>query len=424
MNENTTPVNWRPPLVVLIGMGMSPEDLSPRAHRWLEQAEILAGGHRHLAAFSEYGVEKIVIEAPLDKGLERIRDISARKRTAVLASGDPFYFGIGKRLVETLGDENVLALPNVTSVQTFFARLRQSWEDVKVISLHGRKEEELIAKLVFETARCPRIAVFTDNEHNPAWIARQLLGAGFKDRILIVAENLGEISEKISRLTVEEALEQNFAPLNMAVILSPSTADSHSAKNLDLPLFGLAESAFLHEAGMITKMEVRAVVLACLHLIPDLTLWDLGAGSGAVGIEAARLVPLRQVFAVEMNDRRYQEILVNAGRLAGPVVKAIKGRASEIIGQLPTPDRVFIGGSGPELQEILESVAKRLAPRGRVVQTTVTLDSLEISRSFWQKRGFELSISQVQINRSVPVARTLRFEALNPVFVISAWHTY
>lgn len=170
---------------------------------------------------------------------------------------------------------------------------------------------------------------------------------------------------------------------------------------------------------MITKMEVRAVVLALLHLEPGLVLWDLGAASGSVSIEAARLVALKEVIAVEKQVPRYEALRRNIKAYGVAEVRAVHGTAREVLAELPDPDRVFIGGSGNDLPEVLQQVSERLRAGGRVVQTAVTLDTLESARSFWSGKPFEVSITQLQVNRSVPIAESLRFEALNPVFILS-----
>jgi precorrin-6Y C5,15-methyltransferase (decarboxylating) len=174
---------------------------------------------------------------------------------------------------------------------------------------------------------------------------------------------------------------------------------------------------------MITKMEVRAVVLASLQLGQGQVLWDLGAATGSVSVEAARIARLKRVLAVEKNQSRYLKLLQNLEKFGASKVEAVCARASEAIGAFPDPDRVFIGGSGSELDAILEAVARRLLPDGRVVQTVVLLQTLEKVSAFWKDRDFKVSIVQLQVNRSVPTGKDLRLEALNPVFVVSAWRS-
>jgi precorrin-6B C5,15-methyltransferase / cobalt-precorrin-6B C5,C15-methyltransferase len=168
-------------------------------------------------------------------------------------------------------------------------------------------------------------------------------------------------------------------------------------------------------------MEVNADALAMLRLCPGQVMWDFGAGTGSVSIEAARVAGLERVFAVEKNESRYLKLLQNLEKFNVSVVEGICGTASEIADRLPDPDRVFIGGSGEDLEKILGIVAERLLPGGRVVQTIVLLSTLEEVRSFWKNRGFEVSITQLQVSRSVPTGEDQRLEALNPVFIASSW---
>lgn len=415
------PNEWRPPTVLLVGLGLGREDLSARASRWLERAEVLAGGKRHLDSFPEFQGEKIPLEAPLEESLQRLKDHSERKRTAVLASGDPFFFGIGRRLARYLGKERLLTFPNATSVQALFAALGEAWEDVAVLSLHGGVRLAQPADWLRTVRSTARVALLTDPHRTPGWIAQQLIEAGMADRTLIVAEDLGLSTECIHHLSLEEARNRSFSSLNMVVVSREDGGKNPASSSSDLPVFGLSESAFEHEAGMITKMEVRAVALAHLHLKPGLVLWDLGAASGSVSIEAARLTALREVIAVEKNAGRFEALQRNLKAFGLAEVHAVYGRACDVLDQLPDPDRVFIGGSGEDLPEILRRVTARLRPGGRVVQTVVTLDTLETARSFWGGQPFEMSISQLQVNRAAAIAESLRFEALNPVFIVSVW---
>ena len=212
------PNEWRPPTVLLVGLGLGREDLSARASRWLERAEVLAGGKRHLDSFPEFQGEKIPLEAPLEESLQRLKDHSERKRTAVLASGDPFFFGIGRRLARYLGKERLLTFPNATSVQALFAALGEAWEDVAVLSLHGGVRLAQPADWLRAVRSTARVALLTDPHRTPGWIAQQLIEAGMADRTLIVAEDLGLPTECIHRLPLEEARNRSFSPLNMVVV--------------------------------------------------------------------------------------------------------------------------------------------------------------------------------------------------------------
>jgi precorrin-6B C5,15-methyltransferase / cobalt-precorrin-6B C5,C15-methyltransferase len=412
---------WCPPLMLLVGLGMGKDDLSVKVLQWLKCAEVLAGGRRHLDLFPEFTGEKIPLESSLDEFIESVKDISERRRTAVLASGDPLYFGIGRRLVTALGRERVVAFPNITSIQALFSCLREPWEDVKVLSLHGRARSAQPSEWLRAVRSSSRVALFTDPHHHPGWIAEQLLDAGMTNRLLIVGEDLRLPTENVRCVSLEQARTSDFSPLNVVVVAAEDPVNRPGAPVQSLPVFGLPESAFEHDSGMITKMEVRAVALAHLQLEPGLVMWDIGAGSGSVSIEAARVTPLKQVFAVEKNPERYEALKQNVKTLGALEVQTVYGSACEVIDQLSDPDRVFIGGSGGELGELLPRVAERLRAAGRVVQTVVALDTLEAIRSFWRSKPVELSITQLQVNRSTAIGQSMRFEALNPVFVVSVW---
>lgn len=412
---------WQPPLVALLGLGVNPCNLAPEAMRWLDRAEILVGGKRHLADFAKHPADKIQLQAPLEQTLETIQKISTERRTLVLASGDPLFFGIGRRLVELLGRERLHVLPNISAVQHLFARLAEPWEDAVVVSLHGRggtsADSGSWLRVVCEHAK---VAIYTDPHNTPGKIAELLLAAGLSECTLAVGEDLGTPAEKIGFFTLEEAQARVFSPLNVVVVLRP--ADSHVASDQkSSAVFGIADDAFQHQAGLITKMEVRAVALANLQLKPDLVLWDLGAGSGSVSIEAARIVRLKRAYAVEKDAARYQDLRQNAARLAPGAIVAINEDSLHVLERLPDPDRVFIGGSGSNLLPILRHCAERLQEAGRIVQTIVTLDTLQAVLSFWRDQPFVVTVTQLQVNRSSPILATVRLQALNPVFIVAAW---
>jgi precorrin-6Y C5,15-methyltransferase (decarboxylating) len=369
--------------------------------------------------FPEFPCEKLPLESPLDEFLATLKDISERKRTAVVASGDPLFFGIGRRLMSALGRERVIVFPNITSVQALFSRLGESWDDVKVVSLHGGVRSQLPTEWIQMVRSSSRVALFTDPHHHPAWIAERLLEAGITERSLIIGEDLGLPTERIRYMPLAEASSSSFSSLNIVVVAAEPHGDIVRAPTEGFPLFGLPDSAFKHDAGMITKMEVRAVVLAHLQIEPDLVMWDIGAGSGSVSIEASRIAPLKRVIAVEKNLKRYEALKLNVKVLGTSAIETVHGNIIEAIDLLPAPDRVFIGGSGGELWRLLPRLAERLQPEGRIVQTVVALDTLETIRSFWRERPVELTVTQVQVNRSTDIGNSLRLDALNPVFIVS-----
>jgi precorrin-6Y C5,15-methyltransferase (decarboxylating) len=404
-------------------MGAGRQWLGALAIEWIDEAQILAGGRRHLELFPNHSGMKLSLKSPLAESIEEIGRLSNTKRVAVLCSGDPLFFGIGRTLADRFGRERLVVIPNVTSVQSLCARICESLDEVDAVSFHGRKGEAGIERVLDILHRGRKAAVMTDPEHKPKWIARELIESNQGECKLIIGEDLGTSSERVRSFSPSDAAGEEFSPLNV-ILVKPGASIVRAGKT-DKPemVFGFGEEAFEREAGMITKLEVRAVVLALLQLGCGQVLWDLGAATGSVSVEAARIARLRRVFAIERNPSRYSKLSRNLEKFGASEVEAVCAAASEAIGALPAPDRVFIGGSGDDLETILEAVAQRLLPGGRIVQTAVLLQTLEKVSTFWRNKNFEVSIVQLQVSRSVPTGKDLRFEALNPVFIVSAWRS-
>ncbi|MGC8490182.1 MAG: precorrin-6y C5,15-methyltransferase (decarboxylating) subunit CbiE [Syntrophobacteraceae bacterium] len=410
------PADWKPPHIVVIGMGIGPQCLGPLALEWIGAAQTLVGSARHLESFPDHAGEKLHFRSPISESIEEIGSISNTKRVAVLCSGDPLFFGIGKTLTEKFGGERLVILPNITSVQALCAGACESWDLTETVSFHGAKGYAGIERVLDILKKGHKAAVLTDPEHTPGWLARELIRSGRPDCRLLIGEDLGTPSEAIRLLLPSEASNLEFSPLNVLLVKPGGSAKNEVPRRV----FGFEEEAFERDAGMITKMEVRAVALASLQLQDGQVLWDLGAATGSVSIEAARIARLGQVFAIEKDSSRYAKLLKNLEKFRAYRVKAICAKASEAIGDLPSPDRVFIGGSGPDLETILDIVSRKLLPGGLVVQTAVLLQTLEKAETFWKRKAFQVSIVQLQVNRSVPTGKDLRLEALNPVFILSA----
>ncbi len=223
--------------------------------------------------------------------LKAIQEAAESKQVVVLASGDPNYYGIGRRLTEFLGPENVVVHPNITAVQSACSLLKISWEDAVVVSLHGRGMEKLTEVLgrasknyhLYGRGRTREIPRLLQTPDMPAYK-------------MCVLENLGEESQRVAWLSLAEAEKRIFASLNMVVLLR-ETGEKFNGLYLGLP-----EAALEHEAGLITKTEIRVVVLAKLQLIPGLVMWDVGAGCGSVGLEASLLLPGGRVLAVNRSE--------------------------------------------------------------------------------------------------------------------------
>lgn len=410
--------------VQVVGLGMSPDDLTPRALKVIREAQVLVGGRRLLSYFPDHPAQKITLGKDPEGTLGQLPALAADLRVVVLASGDPNFYGVGPLVLKLLGPEQVVVHPNITAVQAACARLKMAWQDASVVSLHGRSFQPLAESL----SRGPnRVLVYTDPEHTPGAIARWLLARGQEEARLCVLEDLGQATERLTWLSPREALEQEFSPLNLVVILPgarqhPQAATPSEAGGLGHLHLGLPEEALARQGGLITKAEVRAVVLAKLALTPGLTLWDLGAGCGSVSLEASLLLPGGRIIAVEQDQDRAAQIRANRAKFGVTNLEVVLGRAPACLADLPVPQRVFIGGGGRDLGEILPAVLGRLEPGdGRVVLTATLLNTLERARGVLAAAGWQMEVTLLQVSRSRPLADGAYMQAQNPVWIVSGW---
>jgi len=398
--------------VSIVGMGMGPEDLTAKHLSLIGQADILVGGRRLLENFKGIRAQKKPISKNIDGIIRFVKEKSKHQKIVVLASGDPLFFGIGAKLASALGANQIRIYPNINSVAAAFARIKEPWNDAAIISLHGRKnDDKLFSALEGEN----KIAVFTDPKKNPAWLATRLIEKEFSNFKMCVLEALGSGAERFDWYPLETAAGMKFAEPNM-VVLKRSPLKIKSTHQI-LP--GAPDSWYDHPGGLITKSEIRAISLSKLRLAPDHTLWDLGAGSGSISIEASLFTKKGKIFAVEKNPDRIENIKNNRKRFKVRNLKIVQAVLPDGLSRLTRPDRIFIGGGGKDLKSIVTAAAKCLKPDGRIVINTVLIPNLQTVVETLSRLKFETDVIQVQINRTRQMPWAQRFEAQNPVWIIS-----
>ena len=397
--------------VNIIGVGMGPQDLSEQQLKIIEQAEVLVGGRRLLEFFKASRARKKSISKDIADIIKFIKNQMKTRNVVVLASGDPLFFGIGATLIKALGPEHVTIYPNISTVSAAFARIKEPWSDIQIISLHGKKNEK---QLLQALEREDNIAVLTDPRKDPAWLARLLIENQMLDFQICVLEKLGSSSERVAWYPLSRAAGMEFAAPNLAV-LKRGAKDSKISSQAYL---GIPDGWFAHQAGLITKSEVRAVSISKLQLLPNHIMWDLGAGSGAISIEASVLIAKGRIYAVEKNSERIEQIKRNKRRFKVKNVEIVESVLPQGLGDLPAPDRVFIGGGGKELKAIIQSAAAALKSNGIIVINTVLLPSLQNAKKTMNQLGFQTDVVQIQINRGSDMPWGERLEAQNPVWII------
>jgi precorrin-6Y C5,15-methyltransferase (decarboxylating) len=345
------------------------------------------------------------------------RAAADQRRIVVLASGDPLWFGIGRWLLQHFPADQLRFQPSPSALQLAFARLGRPWQDAAWISLHGRDPEPLAARL---QQRPPALAVLTDPQRGGADAVRQLLRASGLEAAyqLWLAERLGHPQERFQRLEPADPLPADLDPLHLVLLIAapPAAPDPQT-----LPLFGLEDGLWLQHPdhpGLMTKREVRIQLLADLELPHQGVLWDLGAGVGSVGLEALRLRPALELWAVERRLGGGALIRANAERLAVRPTAILESDALDALDALPDPDRVLLGGGGRQRAALLAALLPRLRPQALVVIPLASLEPLAELRQHLEGSGLSVRISQLQAWRGAPLAEGTRLAPLNPVLVV------
>ncbi|MFJ1970474.1 precorrin-6y C5,15-methyltransferase (decarboxylating) subunit CbiE [Streptomyces sp. NPDC087903] len=399
-------------MITVVGTGTG----APVAAEALAGARLVVGGRRHLAAAAlPEGAERVVLGA-LAPALDTIeRYLDKREPVVVLASGDPGFFGIVRVLAERFGADRLDVRPGVSSVAAAFARIGLPWDDAVVVSAHGR---DLRTAVNVCRAR-PKVAVLTGPGAGPAELGAALARTS-GGRVLVVASALGDPGhERVERVSPAAAAARDWGTgVNVVLCLDETRALGGVRTVAGLPPgpagWALDEAEFTHRDSMITKFEVRALALARLGPRPGDLVWDVGAGSGSVAVECARLGAA--VTAVEKTRDGVERIRANAAA-HGVDVRAVHGAAPTVLSDLDDPDAVFVGGGGRELPAIVTACARRA--RRTVVVALAALDRVPAVREALTGTGFDCDGVLLQSSRLAPLPGDVtRLAATNPVFLL------
>lgn len=403
------------PMIGVAAGGLS--TLDPEVVRTINEAEMVFGSNRLLDLFPELTGEKISITNNLAEVAAMITANRGHKRMAVLASGDPGFYGIARYLTEKLGKDIFEIIPGVSAMQLAFARIGENWDDAVLTSVHSRPIEDIIS-LVHSNSK---VGIFTDAKHTPSQVAKVLLESGIDNCRAYVCQNLDTEEESIIATDLNSLKGVKCAPLNVVILLRDN-ADA-GANSIAHPVFGNAEDRFAPPTSgqLITKLEIRAISLAKLSLTPSSIVWDIGSGSGSVAIEASQLAVKGKVFAIEKNVAAVTAINENVRRFTRHNVMIVHALAPDGLDELPSPDAVFIGGSAGNMAEILSLACRRLKSGGRIVINAATMETLHASAAGLKANGFDAEVVLVNIARSKKILDLTRFEPLNPVFVVTGW---
>ena len=352
--------------------------LSPLATSAIERAAVIAGGPRQLALLPErVAARRVLLPSPLLPGLAGLVDAHAEAGLVVLASGDPMFYGIGSTLVRLLGADRVRVLPHPSSVSLAAARLGWPLDDTDVVSLVGRP-----LSLLHPLLQPGRRVLALVAEPTAAADVRSLLDTrGFGPSPVTLLADLGGAGEVVA--------PADGRPHSRLAILAIECRLDPAAAGLLPRVPGLPDTAFEHD-GQLTKREIRALTLAALAPVPGQLLWDVGAGSGSVGIEWMRVHPASRAIAIEPKESRRDRITCNAAALGVPGLRVVAGEAPAALAGLPAPDAVFIGG-GVSVPGVVDACAAALGPGGRLVANAVTLEGQAVLADWRQRLGGTLT---------------------------------
>lgn len=370
-------------VITVIGIGdEGVAGLSPAARAALSQAQVLAGGARHLDMAAAFAGPRVDWAAGLEAGLDALaQHVIAGRRVAVLASGDPLHYGVGKNLIERFGAERVRVLPAPGAVSLACAAMGWPQPEVRVLTVHGRPLEALNLYLTPGA----KLVVLSEDGGTPARAAALLSERGFGPSRITVLEHLGGAREARLEGRAEGWRHGRCADLNTLAIEVAAGADARPLTRLA----GLPDDAYEHD-GQLTKRAVRAVTLSSLAPLPGQTLWDLGAGAGSIAIEWLRADASTRAVAVERDPVRAARIRANADTLGVPRLHVETADVLAALAALPgAPDAIFAGGA-VAIPGMLEAAWARLKPGGRLVANAVTADGAQALAQLQRTHGGEL----------------------------------
>ena len=413
--------------VTIIGAGPgNPDLLSRAALDAIDIADVVIGAHRALAGID---VPPDVVRCELVKTADivaALTDAASWQRAVVVMTGDVGLFSGARRLVEALSGDaqvDVRVIPGISSASYLAARLARPWQDWRFASAHG-----VACDIVAEAERAGELFLATSGGEDPSRLSGELVQAGFGDARVTVAERLSYPEERITCATASEIAGQTFDDLNVMLIEfagsagSPAGSSASCAASFRWPYAssGIPDELFIRGDVPMTKQEVRAVALAKLRLTATDTVWDVGAGTGSVSIEAALVARAGSVWAVERNAAGVRLIRENADAFGCGNVHAVPGVAPEALAKLPVPNAVFVGGSAGELPSIVEAALEKNS-QVRLCVPCVTVETLTEACTLLSGsrfKGFEAC--QVSAARAEAVGSHHLMKAQNPVFLVSA----
>lgn len=403
----------------IIGIGDDGADgITSRAKTLIDEAQLLIGPPFILKLFDGQSSECWDAGDDIEALANRLNSAEHQK-VVILTPGDPLFYGTARYLCDRLGKDRFEVLPHVSTMQLAFARVKETWNEAYLTNLATHSLTHVINKI----RNAERVGVFTASHATPADLANALLDAGIDYFTAYVCENLGAPDERVTSGELSEFTEVKFGELNVMILVRKPDVPDRPRQMEGRRIFGNPDDLFLQskpKRGLLTNSETRVIALAELDLGPTSIVWDIGAGSGSVALEAAQLAPEGHVFAVEMDTDDFELIRQNADRFRLHNVTPVLGRAPEAWEDLPIPDAIFVGGTGRQAATIVEQAISRLKSGGRIVVDMASIENLQAVQAVMRQATGDVNILMINVSRGNYQLESLRFDALTPKFVLSA----
>lgn len=405
--------------IFIIGIGDDGLDgITTAARELIIGADLLIGGQETLQRVSEAKGERFVVEVDLDAVVTRIEQ-AGNQQIVVLATGDPLFYGTARFLCDRLGKERFEVVPHVSTMQLAFARVKESWDEAYLTDLANHGLDHVIEKIRV----AEKVGLFTTEEKTPGELASRLLDRGIDYFSAYVCENLGSPDERVTSGELADFVNLDFSSLNVMILIREPDVPDRPQEQAGRRLFGNPDAVFRQskpKQGLLTPAEIRSIALAELDLGSKSILWDVGAGSGSVAVESANIAHAGTVYAIEMDQEDIQLISANAETFGVKNLVPIHGSAPDAWAGLPKPDCIFVGGTGREINRLVDLAFSELKPGGRLVANVGSIENLAAVHETLQRRAGDANVWMVNVARGTYQLERVRFAPLPPTFLLSA----
>lgn len=397
--------------IFIIGIGMgNPKTMTAEAIEKIKGSQAVIGAKRVVESVSCKDKGTCYAVLP-EKIVQWLRQQSDLESAAVLMSGDTGFFSGAKKLAALIREEQgweVELIPGISSLQYFCAKLQVSWDDVNVVSLHGRNGDFVGAIRTHK-----KVFLLTDTTKTPAYICSALIKADLGHVLVSVGERLSYERETISTGSAYELADRSFDPLSVVLV------ENHMARGKQIVTHGIPDEAFIRGKVPMTKEEVRSVTISKLQICEDDVLYDIGAGTGSISVEMALQAKYGQVYAIETKEEAFHLIEKNKDHFGICNLHIVKGTAPEAMEQLPVPDKAFIGGSKGNMAQIIRALLDK-NPKIRITVNVIALESLaEAVQAFGDENFEDVDIVQISAARAKELGNYHLMMGENPVFILT-----